>query len=458
MIMRRLIKLYLFLFLLLVLAGCGGSNATPTITPSPVVTGVAAAGSPLAGMVSMKDSSSPSKELSMPLAADGSFQFDLRGLTAPYILKATGTANGRTFTLYSFAPAAGIANINPLSSLAVTLAYGSDVVPIIYNAPDQAKMRAIADSLASRVVQIQTALRPTLIKFGAESVNFLTAPYVANHRGIDLFLDNADISTSNGIVTLRDLTTNSSVPTTLSGFVAGTFDFILNPVMDAGTVCVFPATASTNTGDFRTFSTRIIGSDNQGVIWSVVEEGGGSITNSGVYTAPATAGTYHVKATSVADQTRSATVPIEVTVANFIKIVPTATPGEYSVMAENFSGIGGVEVTITYDTSLLANPRITQGALLAGAMFISNTKYTASSVRFAAVSINAINGSGNLATVSFDLVGAVPSTPFLTQVKLAKADGTIPRSGGVNSVPNQPQDSSAGGSVPAAGGSGTAPK
>jgi hypothetical protein len=36
------------------------------------------------------------------------------------------------------------------------------------------------------------------------------------------------------------------------------------------------------------------------VTWSVQESGGGSVDASGVYTAPATAGTYHVLATSVA--------------------------------------------------------------------------------------------------------------------------------------------------------------
>jgi hypothetical protein len=43
-----------------------------------------------------------------------------------------------------------------------------------------------------------------------------------------------------------------------------------------------------------------------------MEAGGGSVTSSGLYTAPATAGTYHVKVTSQADTTKSATATITV--------------------------------------------------------------------------------------------------------------------------------------------------
>jgi hypothetical protein len=49
------------------------------------------------------------------------------------------------------------------------------------------------------------------------------------------------------------------------------------------------------------------------VTWSVRESGGGTVSSSGSYTAPAGAGTYHVVATSQADATKSATATITVT-------------------------------------------------------------------------------------------------------------------------------------------------
>lgn len=49
------------------------------------------------------------------------------------------------------------------------------------------------------------------------------------------------------------------------------------------------------------------------VTWSVKETSGGSITSDGLYTAPGTAGTYHVVATSNEDSTAKATATVIVT-------------------------------------------------------------------------------------------------------------------------------------------------
>jgi hypothetical protein len=67
-----------------------------------------------------------------------------------------------------------------------------------------------------------------------------------------------------------------------------------------------------NTGDSRTFSASVTNSSNHSVTWSVVETGGGTITQAGVYTAPSLPGTFTIKATAQADNTASgiATVPV----------------------------------------------------------------------------------------------------------------------------------------------------
>jgi hypothetical protein len=58
-----------------------------------------------------------------------------------------------------------------------------------------------------------------------------------------------------------------------------------------------------------------VGTSNQQVVWSVLEGlAGGTITNTGVYTAPGLAGTFHVVATSQADLTKNAIVPVTVRV------------------------------------------------------------------------------------------------------------------------------------------------
>lgn len=63
-----------------------------------------------------------------------------------------------------------------------------------------------------------------------------------------------------------------------------------------------------------TFVATVVGPANTAVTWSVQEgAAGGTVTSGGVYTAPATKGTYHVVATSVADSSRKATATVSVT-------------------------------------------------------------------------------------------------------------------------------------------------
>ncbi len=112
---------------------------------------------------------------------------------------------------------------------------------------------------------------------------------------------------------------------------------------DSG-VTITASTASVAGGGTSTFSATVSGANDQGVIWSVVEPGGGSITQEGVYTAPQTAGTYHVRATSVADSSKSGT--ITVTVSGGRNPYVSTNPGSswtYVDSAQQFS-------TLTYST------------------------------------------------------------------------------------------------------------
>lgn len=79
-------------------------------------------------------------------------------------------------------------------------------------------------------------------------------------------------------------------------------------------VTISPSGASVWTGGTQAFQATVSGTANQSVTWRVVESSGGSISATGLYTAPGTAGSFHVQATSVADLTKSAQAPITVSV------------------------------------------------------------------------------------------------------------------------------------------------
>lgn len=75
-------------------------------------------------------------------------------------------------------------------------------------------------------------------------------------------------------------------------------------------VSLEPATGALSTGSTQRFTATVTGTSDTSVTWSAT---GGDITRGGVYTAPETAGTYTVRATSVADASRYAESAVTVT-------------------------------------------------------------------------------------------------------------------------------------------------
>jgi len=411
----------------LLLAGCGGSAGSDT--PA-AVTGVAAAGAPLVGTVSLKDSSLPAQERSAAISADGSFRIDLSGLQAPFLLRASSAAR----TLYSFASAGGVANINPLSSLAVTLA-NNGVDPFFpYALPSPAKLQYIGAALPQAVAGLQAALKPTLDKFGVGNVNFISGPFVANHQGLDLLLDLANININGSWITLEDKWAHTMVPVLLADLTSGSFDFIANPVTTSGTFSIAPAIVSINTGGTVQFSAYVIGSSERSFSWSMVEAGGGAITDSGLYTASTTAGSYHVRVTSLVDPTKSVTALVSVSsVSNAVSIIST-TPGVYTVMAD-LVNVGGAEVEVAYDMASLANPTVIVGELNSKTMFIANSRFAPGLLKFTFMGLTGISGSGSLATITFDVLKSEPPLPFISRHKLVAVDQLATTSADTNSTP-----------------------
>ncbi|QSQ22165.1 hypothetical protein JY651_44735 [Pyxidicoccus parkwayensis] len=106
---------------------------------------------------------------------------------------------------------------------------------------------------------------------------------------------------------------------------------------DSGPVTVTPKTVTVKAGEKTTFSASVKDAKDPRVLWSV--EGGdshGTISSTGVYTAPAEAGSYTVVATNAVDtsKTDTATVKVEAVQAPtvIVKVTPTtATIGQGTV-------------------------------------------------------------------------------------------------------------------------------
>src|SRR5438445_758268 len=78
-------------------------------------------------------------------------------------------------------------------------------------------------------------------------------------------------------------------------------------------VAVTPAVSTVPSSGTQQFAAQVTGTADTAVVWTVQEgASGGAVDPTGLYTAPATAGTFHVVATSRADSTRSARINVTV--------------------------------------------------------------------------------------------------------------------------------------------------
>ena len=223
---KTLITVLALVVTLSMLFACGGGGGGGGGgTGSSTVSGVAAAGAPIVGMVYLKDSSSSYKELSSTINANGSFSFNVDGLKPPFILKAQGASEGTNYTLYSFSPAAGIANINPLSHLSIVQANGGGDPTSIYANPIL-KINLISAVLPNVLSDIQSKLSLLFSYFGASTVNFISDSFTANHKGLDQLFDLVSITIANGTVTITNKATGGTIFT--STLINGTLNGQIN--------------------------------------------------------------------------------------------------------------------------------------------------------------------------------------------------------------------------------------
>jgi hypothetical protein len=222
---------YYFRFLLtsltvIVLTSCGGGGGGATGTAADpqttvqasVVEGIAAAGAPLTGFVSLRDSmyldyssATSKKPVTAPINQDGTFSISVAGLKAPFIIRAVDNSGN---ILYSFAKAPGTANINPLTNLAVAVAAGAtDVQDLndLFISHNSASMADLVNALNQVKANISSSLQPLLSLYGEESVDPFSGTYLVNSQGLDGLFDDVSFSVSGGNVTITRNDTDTAV-------------------------------------------------------------------------------------------------------------------------------------------------------------------------------------------------------------------------------------------------------
>ena len=121
------------------------------------------------------------------------------------------------------------------------------------------------------------------------------------------------------------------------------------PTPGSGPVTVAPKSVTVKAGDSATFTASVEGTRDPKILWSVEGEASGTITSTGVYTAPAQAGSYTVVATNALDGTKKDTASVTVTPAVVVTITPASpTVGTAGSIAFTAQVTGASDTSVTW--------------------------------------------------------------------------------------------------------------
>ncbi len=95
------------------LTACSWGGST-----GPTATGLALADAPIAGTVTLHDSSVPMQARTAPASADGRFSMPVAGLTAPYLLRVEWTAPSGSRRFYGVSESNENVDVNPITDMA----------------------------------------------------------------------------------------------------------------------------------------------------------------------------------------------------------------------------------------------------------------------------------------------------------------------------------------------------
>ncbi|SNB45366.1 hypothetical protein [Geobacter sp. DSM 9736] len=281
------------------LTGCGGGDGS-----GPTVSGVAATGAPVSGTAFLKDAAGSPEMTTSINARNGVFSFDVSGKTPPFLLRAG--------SLYSMSGGPGTANINPLTNLIVADMGGFSNMSSLntfYRNPDRTRMNTMFGNMSTSRTRLHQTMEPLMSAYGVAGADPVKGQFTIG-QGMDRMFDDVKMGIDqNGNVTMMYVNGTQVYSGTMVNISGGTMmsGNIMTPGAPATSgVTITPASAKVQVGGTQQFTATVP------VTWSVVSTNGGTISEGGLYTAPARQGMYLIKGTSTSDPTKSATATVMV--------------------------------------------------------------------------------------------------------------------------------------------------
>jgi hypothetical protein len=184
------LQCFFALFAFATISGCNSDSTSPVASNN--LTGTAATGAPIAGLVTVKDANGDETPASIT-GTDGSFTLDVTGMTPPFLLKIMPSDGSAT--LYSFATTNGhTVNLTPTTNLAMFLASGNADLDAIYAAWDGTAITATEVATAEAIVRANLEDQINAAGLDANSFDLFTSPFSADSTGIDAVMDDLIIT------------------------------------------------------------------------------------------------------------------------------------------------------------------------------------------------------------------------------------------------------------------------
>lgn len=206
------------------LTACGGGGSAPPPPPPPPpppaavsLSGTAAAGLPLVGTVTVKDALGATK--TVPIDASGGYTVDVTGMTAPVMLRATGSVGATSYVVHSASAsiaANGTVNITPLTDLIVANAAGQ-IAATYFAGSSFAKLTQA--ELDAETAGLRAKLLPVLQAMNVDaSIDLLRTPFTPLSSALDKALDvlRVSVDASTQVATITNLVNQIAITDNLA--------------------------------------------------------------------------------------------------------------------------------------------------------------------------------------------------------------------------------------------------
>ena len=210
-----------------VLQGCSVDSVSTPAASSPRVSGVAASGAPIAGVVSLKDSSVPAQVREGRSFSNGYFSINVSGLKPPFLLKVE-KEGGTADTLYSLSAQQGRTNINPFSHATADAAFDDEDGAEgdsrdQYDNPDPDRYHRASDRHGDIIEKLREVLEPLFLLYQT-SQNPVSDDFDADHTGLDALFDDVRIKFVSRMVVVTNKYTGRVIFTgPVRNLASGTF-------------------------------------------------------------------------------------------------------------------------------------------------------------------------------------------------------------------------------------------